>query len=339
MMPESIPDKINELQAFIKQNNIDNFERKKAFALIMLYQGYEDQLIVKILNLKEPIHWISKWKASYEVNGIEGLRDRQLKLSLKDFSTKKIKPEGDDFFIDYSEKQQIYFASHTKAKLMSDTEGVTEPSQGEIIFSVDRPLLREDIEEFYCFGFEVKYTDTLEKTKTILEEIRKTLKDAESYLKIAYYIFENNATQQSNKRLSIEGYEDPISDKPFRLMGILRLANIYDPHKDSVNLAKFLDSFSSNFSKWSIKLPDTIPQESIKEDIRAINEKRENEILKKLFNQRDKEIAHCDLNYLLKHKYSKEDIFPFANKKELCDLIKYAKELCDKYKEIFDFNS
>lgn len=261
---------------------------------------------------------------------------QQLKLSLKaeDFPgfAERIKQEGDEFFINYSEKKRIHFKSHNKDKLISKIRGIKNASQCEIIFSVDTPSSREDIKEFFCYELEVEYIDTLKRAKFIFKEIGNTLDEAESYLKTAYYIFEKN---DETLTLSLEGYEEPISNKPYRTMGILRLANIYDKNKDSATLKKFLNIFSHNFSEWDIELKNKIPQELIETDIQLIKEQENNEMLEKLFNQRDKEIAHRDLDYLL-HKYSEEEKFIFANKEELFNLIKFARELLGKYKKICD---
>ena len=141
------------------------------------------------------------------------------------------------------------------------------------------------------------YYPEYKKLQKILNDVYKNLIEAKYYINVS-------------KKLMTEKYKNPqklynadyfwsMTIIAFRKLGILLLATVYDNDKNSISLNKLLNIISSINGKKLLSHFSDLDQKELDRDKEYLD-KNENELLQKLFNQRDKALAHHDKDELFK---------------------------------------
>jgi len=206
---------------------------------------------------------------------------------------------------------------------------------------------RDGVSYYYCFDFDINGLTPLVKTQKELSKISEEIKKVEYYLQEAYKHFyelleNNNLEKELSQEEKEERYNIHFKTFGFREVGILTLARIYDEHERAVSLPNILKRIKSNFDKWQ-EIPDnklenkSLDTSKIELDQKKLS-KESNEVVNKLFNQRDKSIAHLDKAYVFRLFKSRREPerLGFPEKSELDELITIAKELCATYSTVIN---
>ena len=269
-------------------------------------------------------------------------------ILLKSFNekTESSPDEPEEIIIKFNETTLIEFSKYDWKVLNNkiEQELSNEPKES-IKLWLELTGEQAGVSYYDCFDFEIDGLTLLVKTQKGLEKISKEIKNAEYYLTEAYNYYNYQEEDDLGKKLSEEEKELSRKEKDelflkafgFRELGILMLARIYDDHAQVVSLPNILKSIHSNFDEWSDVSENKLKKENLDQSQLGLDQKKIskklNEVVRKLFTQRDKSIAHLDKAYVFRifESPKKEKNWGFPEYSELEKLINIAKELRDRY--------
>lgn len=217
-----------------------------------------------------------------------------------------------------------------------DEEELNNTSEENIILLLEIIYEEDGISNYYCFDFTIDNLHPLAKTQKELEKISQEIEKAENYIKTAYKKFHSMIDlekDENNTLLSLE----------FRELGILALVRIYDDHERAVSLPNVIKRIHINFDKW-LKVPkyeldeNNLDKSLIIPDLAKLS--KLNDVVNKLFKQRDKSIAHLDRAYVFRlfNTIEQQKRVSFPVESELKELINIVKELCDRYSKAINLH-
>ena len=273
---------------------------------------------------------------------------KKIQLLLKDATEKnekKIRVDKDnkEIFIEFSEYNWKCLDREIK---MRSNPNLSLDNLEIVLYYLD-PISEKSGVTYYCSDFQIDGIYRLDQVKRGLKKISKEVESAEYYINEAYKDFDKPIA--SNKELSQEEKEE-ISNEVritpgFRELGILILARIYDNDKDAMSLPNIISYINKDFDNWKKNIENQLTtnildKKLVTEDLSKLC-KDSNESLHKLFEQRDKSIAHLDKDYvfeLVRYNSSNRKLLCFPNESEIHELIALAKELLDRYSTIINFS-
>lgn len=227
-------------------------------------------------------------------------------------------------------------------------QGLINNPEGTITFLSSKDIEENGISFYYCTKFEINGLQPLIKTRKALLKISQELKNAKYYLEEAYKGFdkfaeESNSTEELSPQKLEERNNTFLKVWAFREVGVLILARIYDVDKNAVSFPNTLKSIQKSFHDWS-KIPENNLQENaldmlqIEQDLKKLSKDSEVAV-KKLFNQRDKSIAHLDETYAFRFSRSSK-VLPaaFPDRSELDKLIIFVNELLERYSRVINLS-
>lgn len=210
---------------------------------------------------------------------------------------------------------------------------------------------------------------TVEKEKwgDMVNSIDVRLSEAQYYLSVAYDLFYGLSSTPEKYAKAPHFWTRTATG--FRDLYVLYLCQVYDSHKDAVSVPKILKVVESNYESWKQQFQEIgeLDRKQLEKDQNKFNYKKADDkdydqnldkLKEKLFNHRDKAIAHYDNKELFKYQNAldvleknrnilknEEDENPlFAMPKEmdrpgkddLQKLIDEAREICHRYMSLLN---
>ncbi len=147
-----------------------------------------------------------------------------------------------------------------------------------------------------CFYFSKK-----KEVTEMLDAVYKQLVYSKYYITVSYELWkERNDHHQRHKYSNAEDFWF-MTTHGFRFLPILLVAQVYSD--DSVSLNKIICKFHSSYHKWQQSDSKLLPLNKVQIDQdKNFCDKEQNNLLRVLFNQRDKAIAHWDKEEVLKYQ-------------------------------------